>query len=59
MSAFDQVVLALVVIYVLASPFLAAWMALRLCSRHWGCVARRQQTLDEWHAQLEAQRLRP
>jgi hypothetical protein len=57
-SAFEQFVMATIIIYVLVSPFLAAWLALRLCSRHWNCTALKQQTLDEWHAQLRAQRLR-
>jgi hypothetical protein len=57
-SAFDQTVLAVVVLYVLVSPFLAAWLALSMCSRHWGCSARKQGDLNRWHAQLERERLR-
>jgi len=56
MSWVEQAAIGVFAVYLLAAPYLAAWLALRLCSRNWGCVARKQGELNRWHERLEAER---
>lgn len=56
MSRFEEFLLCGLCVYAAVAPYVTARLALWLCSRDWGCVARRQGKLDKWHAQLESER---
>jgi site-specific recombinase len=56
MTTFDQSILAVIIVYVLVSPYLAAWVALRLCRRNYDCPLRRENAAAKWTRQLEQER---
>lgn len=56
MTAFDEAVLGVVILYVLASPYLAALVVLRLCRRNYDCPLRRENAAAEWTAKLARDR---
>lgn len=56
MSRLEEVVIVVIALYVFASPFLAAWFAVRMCSRHWQCPIEERRRVDEWARKLEGER---
>jgi hypothetical protein len=56
MTTFDQAILAVIIVYVLVSPYLAAWLVLRLCRRNYDCPLRRENAAAEWTRKLAEER---
>jgi hypothetical protein len=56
MTTIEQAAIAMLGFYVLAAPYLAAWLAVRLCSRNYDCPLRRENAAAKWTKQLEAER---
>jgi hypothetical protein len=56
MSHLEEIILAVVIVYVIASPYLAAWLVLRLCRRNYDCPLRRENAAAEWTRKLAEER---
>ena len=43
-------------VYLIASPYLSAWLVLLLCRRNYDCPLRRENAASDWTAKMKEER---